>query len=237
MKEYFKRDLTDKEEDLLARQLAESPKTSLKFARLAEIAYLQTGLPHVGTRGGGPGHGLGAGGSGATMTLKVLTALVAGGSAVVYFVRTQSPPTIVLQPQATPFVQTQKVIPEITMVQRVTPTIAFSPKTSFLPPSFRGIVQPEAYDPSVKYEGLDLVIERKTTGLVTLRVLDANKNEIRLLYVGLLKPGQWRFQWDGKQEKGGWVPPGNYQIQVLSGAITLTKQIAIRSETDLTQNH
>jgi len=78
---------------------------------------------------------------------------------------------------------------------------------------------------------------RGQTGLVTLRVLDANKNEIRLLYVGLLKPGQWRFQWDGKQEKGGWVPPGNYQIQVLSGAITLTKQIAIRSETDLTQNH
>jgi hypothetical protein len=164
------------------------------------------------------------------VTLKIVGALMAGSTALVYYVKSQSP--LLEKPRPKPSLAVQTPVLNISQLplKPVSPVIP-----SFPAPDFPGMVRPEAYDPTAKYEGLDLVIDRKTTGLVTLRVVDGNQKEIRLLYVGLLKAGQWHFQWDGKLESGEYAHPGTYQIQVLSGAETLSKQIVIKAEPDLSQ--
>jgi hypothetical protein len=243
MKEFFKRDLTEAEEEQLARELATGPKKSLRFARLAEIAYLQTGLPHPsGGAGGASGSGLGGSGLGGSMTLKVIAALMVGSASVVYYVNTQSSPVQTTLPKALPALQ-----------EKMTPSLAPKPLLNSQVPSQKvgstffpaplattqplGMVQPEAYNPDTKYDGLELVVERQTVGLVTLRVVDAAQKEIRLLYVGVLKPGKWSFQWEGKMENGDLAQPGTYQVEVQSGSVTLHKQIVIRDESAISQKN
>ena len=89
MKEFFKRDLTDAEEEELGRQLKASPKNSMRFAKQAKIFYTRTGLPRVG-RPGTRISGLGSG----TMTLKIAGTLIAGSAMVVATIHLINQPAV-----------------------------------------------------------------------------------------------------------------------------------------------
>jgi hypothetical protein len=234
LKEFFKRDLTEAEEEQLGQELASGPKKSMRFARLASLAYLKTGLPHPGDPHGGPGLGPHWGGLGGGMTLKILTTVAAGSAAVFYYSQTHHPPVAPPITQTLParIAPAQPVIKTAPSVRLATaPSTFVAPQTSHP----MGMVRPEAYDPSAKYEGLDLMVERKTTGLVTLRVMDPAGKEVRLLYAGILKPGKWHFLWEGKLENGDLAQPGTYMIEVQSGSEVLTKQIVIQNLSKVTQ--
>jgi hypothetical protein len=232
LKEFFERDLTDAEEEQLSKQLSESTKNSMKFAKHAKSFYLKTGLPNPAPHAGHLGH-LGHLGHvvGSSMTLKVIGGLIAGG-AIVATLHVVTKPVVQVIPTPVPTVIS---VPTITPVQTVTPIVhkPTPPKTqptAFKAPTAPNMVKPIAYDPRIKYEGLDLIVERQTAGLVTIRVLDSAKREVRLLFAGLLNKGKWTFQWDGKLSNNDYAQPGIYQIQVQSGKEVLAKEITLKSE-------
>jgi hypothetical protein len=105
--------------------------------------------------------------------------------------------------------------------------VPFHPSPTPSPTPAQGMVRPLAFDPLQKYSGLDMLVEKLSPGLVTVRILDGSGNEIRLLFAGMLDKGKWEFQWDGKRADGSLVEPGLYQAQVESDGQTLTKEIKI----------
>lgn len=226
MKEYFQRDLTDLEEEELAKQLAASPKNSLRFAKQARMFYIQTGLPN-------PVKSTWHSGAGGAMTLKVVGGLVAGGAMVVTLHLAAHKTDVKPLPVAVPTV-TAAPSPQPTpiAVTRAVPVVSkpIPPAESFGVPKKSVMVKPMAYDPGAKYEGLDLIVEREVPGLVTVRVLDSAKKEVRLLYAGLLEKGKWTFPWDGKLSNNDYAQPGIYTVEVQSGKQILSKQINLETE-------
>jgi len=237
LKEFFERDLTEAEEQRLADLIAGAPQQSLRFAELAHAAYLQTGLPD--TDGGNGSGGFGSPG-GLThligpIVLKSAVILAVGGFTAYGIFRllhgtpnpTVSLPAAVIQNEAP--AKPQPVIPEKITVSKPAPQapIQAPPLKALAKP---GMVNPVAYDPAKKYEGLDIMVEQKSPGLLTVRALDSGKKEVRLLFAGMLKPGRWDFVWDGKTENGEPAQPGTYQVEVQSGKQVLNKEVIIRGE-------
>jgi hypothetical protein len=228
LREFFKRDLSNAEEEKLAQQLASSPRHSMRFAKLARLAYVQTGLPNPSPHLGhaAASHLLGP------MALKIVGGLLAGSViAVVVWKAHQAP--VELKPSQAPvpaLTTTPPPRPPTPVISHpnTLPLKTLSPAPLTLP---QGMVQPLAYDPNKKYEGLDLVVERPSTGLVTVRILDASNKEVRLLFAGMLDKGKWDFQWDGKQQDGSMAEPGIYRVEVQSNGRILDKEIKLQGET------
>jgi hypothetical protein len=102
LKEFFRRDLTDPEEERLAQQLAASPKVSMRFAKLAKKAYLATGLPNPEKPGGGSS---GPGGSphlGPVVLKSVVVAALLGGLGLLAWNVLKTPPETKPLPTPTP---------------------------------------------------------------------------------------------------------------------------------------
>jgi hypothetical protein len=235
LKEYFKRDLTDAEDQKLAKQLAASPRAALRFARLAQVAYVQTGLPKPSAHGAHAGHAAHAAHtvSGtathfiAPVAVKIASALLVTAATTLVVLNHRAPaPQEKPAPTPIPVVQ-----PSVTLKPSPIPTpVPFHPSPTPSPTPARGMVQPLAFDPLQKYSGLDMMVQKVSPGLVTVRILDGSGNEIRLLFAGMLEQGKWEFQWDGKRTDGSLVEPGLYQAQVESDGQTLTKEIKIDGE-------
>jgi hypothetical protein len=79
------------------------------------------------------------------------------------------------------------------------------------------------FDPS-----MGVVIRQDKTSLVDIQVKDAKYHEIKGLYTGLLKPGEWRFQWDGRDAAEIPVVPGLYRIVVEKDKNISIKEITIQ---------
>ena len=240
LKEFFKRDLTEAEEQRLGKLLSSSPTHSLRFADLAHVAYLQTGLPDAGGGNGSGGFG-GPGGMShliGPIILKSVVLLTVTGLAAYGIFRllheTLNPsvslPPAVIQ-NAAP-AKSQPVIPKVISVSKPAPVAPQAPLQTLPLKALAkpGMVNPVAYDSAKKYEGLDIMVEQKSSGLLTVRALDGGKNEVRLLFAGMLKPGKWDFVWDGKMQNGEPAQPGTYQVEVQSGKDVLSKEVVIRGE-------
>jgi hypothetical protein len=50
------------------------------------------------------------------------------------------------------------------------------------------------------------------------------------LYVGMLKPGEWTFEWEGQLEDGSPASPGIYEVETQSGPTVLRKRVQIGAE-------
>ena len=101
-----------------------------------------------------------------------------------------------------------------------------NPKTVLPAPalnSVNGIVQ--AHHP---HTNLEVLVKRAKSGEVIVRVLGPDGTQAAMLYQGMLRPGNWTFDWNGRLGDGGPPPAGTYQIQVVSGAVTLNKSVVIR---------
>jgi flagellar hook assembly protein FlgD len=77
---------------------------------------------------------------------------------------------------------------------------------------------------------LSVVVSRRSAGLVTVRILDSGKKEVRLLYAGMLQPGDWTFEWEGLLEDGSRAVPGAYFVETQSGSAVMQKKIQIEAE-------
>jgi hypothetical protein len=84
LKDYFARDLSEAEMRRLSAQLEDGEDNALRFAALAEAAFVALRIPHGPGSQGGPaaGHGLGATIKGLGAAAKALV-LLAGGTATV----------------------------------------------------------------------------------------------------------------------------------------------------------
>lgn len=234
MKEFFRRDLTDNEEQSLADLLAASPRHSMRFAELARRAYRKTGLPDEGGSGNGP---FGPLKPMLPFVWRGLLLMVTIGLTLYLFLETlhllQAPAASVPVPviRAAAHKGTVPTTLQTHPGRQPERTAASSLHLPLSSPAAKpSMIQPVAYDPAMRYEGLNIMVEQKKPGLVTVRALDASQREVRLLFVGMLKPGKWDFQWDGKLENGTPAGPGAYSIEVQSNGQAQTREIIIHGE-------
>ena len=75
---------------------------------------------------------------------------------------------------------------------------------------------------------LRVVVTRQAPGPVTVRVMDPTGIEVRRMYEGVLQPGRWVFDWDGRLQNGGAALPGRYKIEVDSDAGNQAREVMIR---------
>jgi hypothetical protein len=86
----------------------------------------------------------------------------------------------------------------------------------------------EAPKPEVRKGSLlGVLVSQKVEGLAQVSVQDGRGRELRSLFSGELKPGQWRFEWDGRLEDGSKASPGTYDIAVKRGKSLQLKQVQL----------
>ncbi len=214
IKEFFERELSGAEADSLGELLQKSPEESLRFEGFLEKHYLATGLPMPQVPSGmtlPPGTG------GLGLMGKILgVALVALTGAGVLWK---------FWPHA----------PVETPLKSITSPILSAPIKATLAPQLQSRtrvmtapIQPMPVGPTAEGEALSVVVGTQTKALVTVRVLDSTRKEVRNLYTGFVQPGHWSFRWDGELANGVPAPAGDYQIDVQSGASHQSKEIRIK---------
>ncbi len=238
---FFREDLTEAEEEALGERLSSSTEDALRFGQHAEASYSHYGLPEPEWPGGGPPKGFlpGAGWKlGVWMIFSLLAGLLAWGlwkygtpaktaiSAIIQGWEQDSP-----QPPAeTPASSQPKVLKHKAPVESLPDSMAqeeSAPATSpaeALPMTTPVNVTAQTHHP---HTDLEVVVNHVKPGAVTVKVLGPDGAQAAMLYQGALQPGSWAFDWNGRLADGEAPPSGVYQIQVISGAVTLSKNVPI----------
>lgn len=229
---YFREDLTEAEEKALSALLSSSVEEALRFGQHAEAAYRHYGLPEPRQRGDRPPGGL----SGHWTQLGILIFLILGSLAWAFWPQAPAPPS---EPKPAVFlkgpekIRTQAAPPEDVPNENPEPGprgVAVLPEAPSKPePPPRGSVVPIIVPPRVhrSHSNLEVVVHRSKSASVKVCVLDPDGAQAVLLYQGVLGPGTWAFDWNGKLVDGAAPPPGTYQIQVMSGSVTQSKKVAL----------
>lgn len=235
VKEFFRRDLTDVEVKQLEELLESSDDACLRLAKTAKKAYLKTGLPTPMAPGGGGGPNLGGSGE----IWLGLRSLILWGTALTgitvsalfwhaHSALPAAPPVETVHPAAKSIpIKAHLSAPHLN--PKPVPVVAPAPKPTSPPSALpnQGLVEPMAYVPGKEYGGLSVIVQQAADDLVTVRVLDSARAEVRTLYAGLLAKGTWTFTWDGKLSDGRQAGIGSYWVEVEAGGKTLNKEIKI----------
>ena len=209
--------------DALGKLLEKSPEEALRFEKGLEDYYARTGLPRpqfpkgrtAAAKTGLKAKGL-LGGMGAWMGL---TALAFAGTAVT---------AAKYWPQIRQFASKISVTSPAPVS---TPESMLSP-VSPTPSPGKGALKPAPVHPIPVHgpegDALSVVVQAHQASLVTVRILDPSGREIRVLYAGVVQPGEWSFQWDGLLSGGQAAPPSDYQIEVQSGSSRQLKKVRLK---------
>jgi hypothetical protein len=251
MEEYFKRDLTEAEEEQLSRELSASPEDALAFAQSMEGLYKANGLPEpVWTEKPLPRLEHKAGWVQALVPGALILVLL-GFLSYRFLSRNDFTPETAVQP-STPSLPLQSV--ERAPVEK--PAVPVKKNHPSLPARVSSApVQPPPAAPAVnlpsprlpitapaagappaapaqgkQYEELSVVVEPTTSGLVTVRVYDSANHEVRMLFAGILPAAKKTFTWDGKTNSGALAPPGTYFIEVKSGLNVMRQQVKVEPD-------
>ena len=212
LEDYFKRDLSEVEEEQLAQWLAASPEGPPRMIKLMEEHYLGLGVSSIEPEWPeGPlpnffpksGHRLPW-----YLALVFLGLFLAwsGYSGWRWFSKTPVPVS---------------QVPALDSGNPSKTVSATKPKEKYV----EG--QTTAKPMGKSYEELSVVVANPHPGLVTVRVLDGQNREIRLLYAGILPVGQRTFTWDGKVSDGRLVSPGGYYLEVTSGVKVMRQEVHV----------
>jgi hypothetical protein len=251
---FFREDLTETEEQALSDRLTSSEEDALRFGQHAESSYLHYGLPEPQWPGGGPPPGFFPR-SGLPIGFWSILALVAGlsvwgfwkwwpGHAVktpvslpAVFSPALQPPTG-LKEGRVPNPSQQEVAPKPGTVpgslSKAVPPQNPPSQTGLMPGSTTPIPLDATVSSRHPHTNLEVLVKRAKAGEVTVRVLKPDGTQAVLLYQGMLQPGSWAFDWNGRLSDGEAPAPGTYQIQVLSGAVTLSKNVVIKRQASVT---
>jgi hypothetical protein len=248
--EYFKRDLTESEEQQLAEWLDSHPEDSALFARRMKDLYEKSGLPEpIWPHSPVPV-------SDSMSVFKWLAPLVLFLLAFGFYewrskMGPLSPPliapslrTVPLESQETPVKKypiskkNSYLHPEPAVVVALTPLSAATPGS--MPPRPAAVLfnstplpasTPIAAVPAAssgrQYEQLSVVVDLPQGGLATVRVIDGLDNEVGILYAGILPAGRKTFTWDGKTEQGVVATPGRYFVEIKSGKDVMRQEIRL----------
>ncbi len=256
--EYFKRDLTESEEQELSERISASPEEAQRFARLMAEHYRGLGLPEPlwpekplpPQEGGFWG-----------LVLPLALLVLALAMAFVFFqwlanAPTPPAPTYLISPD-TPKASGKghKSIRRMPAVQQapVSPSPSPAPlrKKPGIAPAAPGVLPPPPPLPILPtsrpaaslavpsrpspvpgrlYEELSINVELPEAGLVTVKVLNPSQTTVRVVFAGLLSAGKRTFTWDGRTDAGMPAPAGLYTLQVQSGPDVMRRQVHLQAD-------
>jgi len=211
LKDYFKRDLSEAEEDRLSEELLASEENTDVFLKEAR-AYYEKAVPSAAR----PPFWRPA-------LLGFLSGAALTAALFVWFTpRSEAPrmdtPTVVAQTKVEP--------PPRPESRRKTTAEDRKVELTLPAPTASG---PQTWDAGQRYSRWNGVVHQKVGRLVTIRILGAQDQEVRLLFAGFLQPGSWVFEWDGRNKDNVPTPAGSYFIEAQSGKDRVRKAVQIES--------
>jgi hypothetical protein len=214
VQEFFKRDLTEAEQEALSKLLERSPEAASSYERLLEQNYLATGLPQPTLPKGlqslpHPGAG-GIAGLGGSIKILLVVLAAAGVALWKFWPQTKAEISMPIQQSAQHILEKHLTVPVKPVVKKLVP------------------IQPSAAGPAQEGQELSVIVDAPQRSLVTVRILGPAGNEVRALYTGFVEVGRWDFKWDGLLGNGEAAGPGDYRIDVQSGAAHQSKDIRIK---------
>jgi hypothetical protein len=250
IEEYFKRDLTEAEEQQLADWFSAHPEDTERMAQGMADLYLKSGLPEPVWPGGNPPFGK----SGWWVLKPIMPLLLAfallGAGAYKWLSHLPSASEETLStPVTRPLVTSPddgdvapaakkpaaKVIS--TTVHQTRPGTVGKPAMT-QPALAKPVAQPSLKTPALPaaqsqghvYEQLSVAVAQATPGLVTVKVKDNLGTEVRTLFAGIMPQGNQTIPWDGKTENGALAPAGTYFIEVKSGGNVQRKEVHLQGD-------
>jgi hypothetical protein len=260
--EYFKRDLSEAEEQQLSDELASSSEEAQHMAKRMGELYAQTGLPEPVWHDKPLPSSLIPGQVGILKKLLIPGLILALSGVLCYWgYRCLNRPSAGLMPPAGPsesltqppasqpdsMKNTDATIPTVkkssavqNRVTTVTAPAKAAPKAagsvgqspSTSASAGQPGVPPAPAAPGRTYQELSVVVDLPQSALATVRVYDKSNIEIRLLFAGILPQGQRTFAWDGKDEAGLVAPPGVYFIEIKSGEKVMRQEVHVEADQD-----
>jgi hypothetical protein len=234
---YFQDDLTEAESEDLRKRLESSTEDALRFGEEAEKKYAQYGLPEPKWPGNPDHWPRPKGGSWSEWIWFGGLIMALAGGMIFWYERGNRPSSDDLEAKVTAPADSKASVPT---VKKKAPKVSSSDEGKSLSPDSGeqaaeasrppAVLTPVnlALHPRSTHPNLSVAIRRAQAGEVRVRVLDSNGDVVALLYEGMLQPGNWAFDWDGKLPDGRMASKGLYQIEVKSGPTLQHKNIHIR---------
>ncbi len=207
---YFQSELSPEEDEVLEKLLSTSEEAAGEFAEKAEQAYFELGLPEPTVErsvkrtfrwGGG-------------RFFQVV--LVLAGIGVLYWW---------LHPERV-FAPTKG---EGSPKELTTPTITLAPVIKDIVPA-KLVGPPPNPDFDTYYHNLSVVVNLDKKSRILVRIFGPDGAEVRKLYQGDLKEGEWAFTWNGLLDNGQPAAPGTYRISVEENSGAKSKEVVIRNK-------
>jgi hypothetical protein len=230
---YFKKDLTEAEDQALSERLLASPKDSLRMAQMAEKAYRRFGFPEpqAPALARRPSRWFPKLFGGVWFLPLVASAAIGTVAVAVHhrwphaFKNLFAPPAPVIAPAIPTPLPVVSAFPTLSPEKSLT-SLPTGPQT--LDPAL--VPLDMALEPHRPHSDLAVIVRRHEPGEVTVKVLNMDGTEELVLFNGPLQKGKWIFDWDGRLWDGTPIAPGSYQILVESGPVVQRKKIIIRKK-------
>ncbi len=115
--------------------------------------------------------------------------------------------------------------------RKKTPVVSAGPVSSLNKPSRESQLTPEPRKSTgLAEEGnfIRMAVHVEKTQPVLIKILDSNGMPVRALYKGVWKAGDHTLDWDGKDDQGRELSPGNYQVTLLSAGKTQSTTVHLQ---------
>jgi len=246
--DFFKRDLTDTEEDRLAQELESSPEAAGRLLDLADKEYALTGLPDPrwpnapasSIRPFPPSPPKPIPALLKPLAVAAAVAVTAAGAFLAMRHKAPGPAAVASFPApaaspspavAAPIVKSPVLVPPPAPKPAVSaPTQVLSPTPVPPPPTAvpeKVVSQSAPGAQGRTYEQLSVVLDLEERAIATVRVSTPEGAVVRTMFAGLLDKGEWRFTWDGKTDTGATAPNGTYHVVVASGGRTVEREVRL----------
>ncbi len=236
IEKFFRSELTEAEDQALAKLLASSEDAAERFAQKAEKVYFGFGLPEPKAPGKLARFLKSSWGRWAPV-------VVLSGVGVWHYwpqVESQPLPVVVSSPVMAP-VPAQTELKIIAPVSRKAEKPIGPPpvptESVVLTPSIPNGATPvpagmDQAPPNpgfdTDYRNLRVVVDQEAAGSILVRITGPDGTEVRRLYEGPLAVGKWAFTWDGLLDQNRAATSGIYHIEVKGNGNSMSKEVMIR---------